>query len=72
MTGAAAEILRSFEDLAVDEQWTVAREILRRLEDTNSPWGDDELLAAADELFSSLDAEEVNDGSSGPGRGVAG
>jgi predicted HAD superfamily phosphohydrolase len=72
MTTAAVEILRSFDDLAVNEQWTVAREILRRLQESAQPVGDDELLAVADELFATMDAEEAGDGSTASGRNLAG
>ena len=72
MTATAVEILRSFNDLAANEQWSVAREILRRLQDAGQSMSDDELLAAADELFATLDEEEAGDGSTASGRNLAG
>lgn len=72
MTLSAQQIIDSFERLPESEKQEVTYEILRRsiyLE--IPPLTDEELVAAAEQLFLALDAKEAEDGSSQPGRGLA-
>jgi hypothetical protein len=60
MTFAAEQILGSFDSLSDAEKHQVAVEILRRVSgSTSGDLADDELSAAADQLFCDLDAEEA-------------
>jgi len=60
MTFAAQQILGSFDSLSDLEKHQVAIEILRRVSGSASgDLTDEELSAAADQLFCELDAEEA-------------
>lgn len=73
VTLSAQQIIESFEHLSESEKQRVAYEILRRSAHLEiPPLTDDELVAAAEDLFLALDAKETNDGSTDPGRGLAG
>jgi hypothetical protein len=71
MTLSAQQIIDSFERLPESEKQKVAYEILRRsIHLEIPPLTDDELVAAAENLFLALDAREAENGSSEPGRGM--
>ena len=56
---AVQELLRSFENLPDDEKHQAAVEILRWWQHADSaPFADDELVAAADEIFTRYDVDE--------------
>jgi hypothetical protein len=71
MALSAQQIIESFEGLPESEKQRVAYEILRRSVYFDvPPLTDEELVAAAEDLFLALDARELENGSSEPGRGV--
>lgn len=60
MTVAVKKILDRFDELSEPEKRDAAREILRRLPPEQIlPLADDELTAAAEELFLELDRQEA-------------
>ena len=72
MTLSAQQIIDSFERLPESEKQKVMVEILwRSIHLEIPPLTDEELVAAAEDLFLALDAREAEDGSSEPGRGLA-
>jgi hypothetical protein len=72
MTLSAQQIIDSFERLPESEKRKVTYEILRRsIQFEIPPLTDEEFIAAAEDLFLALDAGEVGDGPSEPGRGLA-
>jgi len=72
MTLSAQQIIDSFERLPESEKQRVTYEILRRsIHLEIPPPSDEELVAAAEDLFLALDAREAEDGSSEPGRDLA-
>ena len=65
MTDTATQLLATFESLSADEQHVVLTQMLRRVgELPDAPMSDDALIANADVVFQSLDAEE-DDGDDG-------
>lgn len=63
MTTQVQNILLNFEMLPVEDQRELAAEILRRsISLESNPLSDDQLTAAADELFLRLDQEEIDNG----------
>ncbi len=73
MTLSAQQIIESFEHLPESEKQRVAYEILRRsVHLAIPPLTDEELIAATEDLFLALDAREAKNGSSDPGRAMAG
>lgn len=72
MTLSAQQIIDSFERLPESEKQKVTYEILRRsIQLEVPPLTEEDLVAAAEDLFLTLDAREKKDGSSEPGRGLA-
>ncbi len=68
MALSAQQIIESFEGLPESEKQRVAYEILRRSVYLDvPPLADEELVAAAEDLFLALDARESENGSSEPG-----
>ena len=60
MSETAAQILAKFDALPQREQHELLAEMLRRSgELPTSPFADDHLVMLADEVFQSLDAEEL-------------
>jgi hypothetical protein len=73
VTLSAQQIIESFEHLPESEKQKVAYEILRRSVHLETPpLTDEELTATAEDLFLALDTRETKEGSSDPGRGLAG
>jgi hypothetical protein len=71
MALSAQQIIESFEGLPESEKQRVAYEIFRRSVYLDvPPLADEELVAAAEDLFLALDARESENGSSEPGRGL--
>jgi hypothetical protein len=63
MSSEAKSVLRSFDLLPDADKLEVATEILRRsLRGEVPPLGDEDLVAAAEELFLELDRREALDG----------
>ncbi len=63
MSTAAGELLKAFETLPPDEQYSVATAILRRLPDLEyGPFTDEELSAIAEETLIEIDCEEAERG----------
>ena len=59
MTADAQQILNSFDSLPQSDKHAITVEILRRVgESTTDELSDEALIAAADELFCTLDREE--------------
>ena len=59
MTDTATQLLATFESLSAAEQHVVLTQMLRRIgELPDAPMSDDALIANADDVFQSLDAEE--------------
>ena len=62
MTTQVREILASFDRLREDDKREVVTEFLRRSVTTDAlPLSDEELVAAADDLFSQLDRDNGDD-----------
>ncbi len=62
MNVSAQQLLERFDRLSRDEQQEVAREILRRAADFQSPpLSDEQLVEQAEELFLKLDRAEAPD-----------
>jgi hypothetical protein len=59
MTIAAKQLLSSFDSLPDADKHQVAVEILRRVSSSSHDLSDDALIAAAEELFGALDADEA-------------
>ena len=71
MALSAKQIIESFEGLPESEKQRVAYEILRRSVCLDvPPLTDEELVAAAEDIFLALDASELENDSSEPGRGL--
>lgn len=71
MSLSAQQIIDSFECLPDSEKQKVAYEILRRSVLLEVPsLKDEELVAAAEDLFLTLDAMEAESDSAEPGRGL--
>lgn len=61
MSETATQLLATFESLPANEQHDLIIEMLRRSgELPDTILADDQLVGLADELFQSLDAEELN------------
>ena len=59
MPDTATPLLATFESLSAPEQHVVLTQMLRRIgELPDAPMSDDALIANADDVFQSLDAEE--------------
>lgn len=59
MTAAAQQLLNSFDSLPKSDKHAIAVEILRRVgQSTSDELSDEAIVAAADELFCTLDGEE--------------
>ena len=68
MTDTATQLLATFESLSADEQHVVLTQMLRRIDELpGTPMSDDALIAIADVVFQSLDAEEEHGRSSNAG-----
>ncbi|MEJ7594988.1 MAG: hypothetical protein WKF77_25970 [Planctomycetaceae bacterium] len=68
MTDTAIQLLATFESLSANEQHVVSTQMLRRVgELPGAPMSDDALIAVADLVFQSLDAEEEHGHSSNAG-----
>ena len=62
MTTVTQHLLDAFDRLSVEEQQTVACEILRRMQDVDlPPISDEELVLSAEALFLELDHREATD-----------
>lgn len=73
MALSAQQIIDSFERLPESEKLKVTYEILRRSTRLEiPPLTDEELIAAAEDLFLALDAKEAKHGASEPERDLAG
>lgn len=68
MTDTAIQLLATFESLSADEQHVVLAQMLRCVgELPESLMSDDALIAVAEQVFQSLDAEEEHGNSSNAG-----
>ena len=67
MTGAVQDLLNAFDALTASEKYEAASQVLRRVvEGESGEIPDEALVAAAEQVFLDLDAQESGNGQSFP------
>jgi hypothetical protein len=67
MTGAVQDLLNTFDALTASEKYEAASQVLRRVvEGESGEIPDEALVAAAEQVFLDLDAQESGNGQSFP------